>query len=76
MINESPTTTGEIVSSFKGMYGRVARKLKVSPSMVSKVANRERISSEIDAALADELKQIEESLGMLRLTLESRNQPK
>jgi hypothetical protein len=32
-----------VVSSFRGMFARVARKLKVSPSMVSRVAGGHRI---------------------------------
>ena len=76
MINESPTTAGEIVSSIKGMDGRVARRVNVSPSMVSKVANHERISCEIEAALQQELNQIEEALGLFRLRSGSMQLPK
>jgi hypothetical protein len=44
-----------VVSSFRGVYARVARKLKVSPSMVSRVADGHRISPKIQAALREEL---------------------
>jgi hypothetical protein len=40
----------------------VARKLKVSQSEVSKVANRERISPEFDAALQPELIELKKKL--------------
>jgi predicted transcriptional regulator len=59
---ESKTKVSEIISAFRGVYGRVARKLKVSPSMVSRVANGNRTSSEIDAALKEELKALKKKL--------------
>ena len=51
-----------VVSSFRGMFARVARKLKVSPSMVSRVAGGHRISPTIQAALHEELEAIREKL--------------
>jgi hypothetical protein len=51
-----------IVSSFRGMYARVARKLKVSPSMVSRVADGHRISPKIKAALREELNAMKQQL--------------
>ena len=51
-----------VVSSFRGMFARVARKLKVSPSMVSRVAGGHRISPTIQAALHEELEAIKEKL--------------
>jgi hypothetical protein len=51
-----------VVSSFKGMYARVARKLNVSPSMVSRVANGLRSSPKIKAALLKELEAIKQKL--------------
>jgi hypothetical protein len=51
-----------VVSSFRGMFARVARKLKVSPSMVSRVAGGHRISHTIQAALHEELEAIKEKL--------------
>jgi hypothetical protein len=51
-----------VVSSFRGMFARVAHKLKVSPSMVSRVAGGHRISPTIQAALREELQEIKEKL--------------
>ena len=44
---------------YRGLYSRVARKLGVDRSYVSRVARGERKSKEIEAALAQELKKIE-----------------
>lgn len=44
---------------YRGLYSRVARKLGVDRSYVSRVARGERRSSEIEAALKAELKRIE-----------------
>ena len=44
---------------YRGLYSRVARKLGVDRSYVSRVARGERRSKEIEAALAQELKRIE-----------------
>jgi DNA-binding LacI/PurR family transcriptional regulator len=43
-------------------YARVARKLRVSPSMVSRVADGHRITPEIQAALREELEAIKQKL--------------
>jgi transcriptional regulator with XRE-family HTH domain len=51
-----------VVSSFKGMYARVARKLNVSPSMVSRVANGLRSSPKIKKALLAEVDAIKQKL--------------
>jgi Mor family transcriptional regulator len=51
-----------LFSHFKGMYARIARKLKVSPSMVSRVANGHRISQKIKKALLEELEEIKQKL--------------
>jgi hypothetical protein len=51
-----------VVSSFRGVYARVVRKLRVSSSMVSKVADGHRISSKIRAALREELHAIKQKL--------------
>jgi len=61
-MSEESVTTAEIISAFAGVYARVARKLKVSSSLVSKVASGDRISPEIDAALRGELKQLKKKL--------------
>ena len=44
---------------YRGLYSRVARKLGVDRSYVSRVARGERRSEDIEAALATELKRIE-----------------
>jgi hypothetical protein len=52
----------DIISDFRGIYARIARKLKVSASMVSRVADGNRDSTEIEAALDDELKALKVKL--------------
>jgi hypothetical protein len=51
-----------VVSSFKGLFARVARTLDVSPSMVSRVASGHRSSPKIQAALLEELKVVRQKL--------------
>jgi hypothetical protein len=53
---------GNIVSAFAGVYARIASKLKVSPSFVSKVASGSRKSWQIDEALRDELRILKKDL--------------
>jgi hypothetical protein len=59
---EFQNTAGSIISDFTGVYQRIARKLNVSPSMVSKVASGSRRSLDIEAALRDELKGLKKRL--------------
>jgi len=47
-----------LASLIRGLYGRVARQLKVDPSYVSRVARGERQSDAIESALERELKRI------------------
>jgi len=47
-----------LASLIRGLYGRVARQLKVDPSYVSRVARGERQSDEIESSLERELKRI------------------
>jgi len=47
---------------YRGIYGRVARKLGVDASYVSRVARGERYSRKIETALREELDQITNSL--------------
>jgi hypothetical protein len=54
-------TPGKIIAAFAGVYARIASKLKVSPSFVSKVASGSRKSSQIDA-LRDELRILKKDL--------------
>jgi len=44
---------------YRGLYARVARRLGVDRSYVSRVARGERTSPEVEAALAAELRRIE-----------------
>ena len=48
----------DLASLLRGMYGRVARKLHLDPSYVSRVARGERRSDLIKAALRNELNKI------------------
>jgi transcriptional regulator with XRE-family HTH domain len=61
-VDEIPPTPGTIISAFTGVYERIARKLNVSASLVSKVASGSRKSVDIDAELAAELKTLKEKL--------------
>ncbi len=47
-----------LASLIRGLYGRVARQLKVDPSYVSRVARGERQSHVIEASLERELRRI------------------
>jgi hypothetical protein len=50
------------VSLFRGIYNRVAKRLGVDPSYVSRVARGERKSETVEKALADEVRAIREHL--------------
>ncbi len=52
-----------LASLIRGLYGRVARHLKVDPSYVSRVARGERQSEVIEASLERELKRIMNLVG-------------
>jgi hypothetical protein len=52
------TAPTNLASLIRGLYGRVARNLKVDPSYVSRVARGERQSDVIEASLEKELKRI------------------
>jgi transcriptional regulator with XRE-family HTH domain len=58
----SAHTNANLFPYFKGMYARVARKLNVSPSMVSRVANGHRVSPKIKKALLEEIEEIKQQL--------------
>jgi hypothetical protein len=47
-----------LASLIRGLYGRVAKQLKVDPSYVSRVARGERQSDEIEMSLERELRRI------------------
>lgn len=57
-----PTPTN-LASLIRGLYGRVARQLKVDPSYVSRVARGERQSDAIEASLERELRRIMTMVG-------------
>jgi transcriptional regulator with XRE-family HTH domain len=50
------------VSLFRGVYNRVARRLGVDPSYVSRVARGERKSAVVEQALAEEVRLIRDHL--------------
>jgi hypothetical protein len=54
----SHSTPTNLASLIRGLYGRVARQLKVDPSYVSRVARGERQSDAIEASLERELRRI------------------
>ncbi|GAC1439308.1 MAG: hypothetical protein NVSMB58_35930 [Terriglobales bacterium] len=47
---------------YRGLYGRVAKKLAVDPSYVSRVARGERYSQPVESALRNEINQINKKL--------------
>jgi len=51
-----------VAKRFRGIAARVAAKVDVDPSLVSRVINGERKSPEIISALREELKQIRDAL--------------
>ena len=53
----------DLASLIRGMYGRVARKLGLHPSYVSRVARSERRSKAVEDALRRELNEIVGSIG-------------
>jgi transcriptional regulator with XRE-family HTH domain len=50
------------VSLFRGIYNRVAKRLGVDPSYVSRVARGERKSTVVEKALAEEVRVIRDHL--------------
>ncbi len=56
--SEHISTPTNLASLIRGLYGRVAKNLKVDPSYVSRVARGERRSDAIEASLERELKRI------------------
>jgi hypothetical protein len=56
MSTQPQPTASDIISDFRGVYAIIARKLNLSASMVSRVADGSRASTKIDAALHEELK--------------------
>lgn len=62
MAQKSQATVGEMLSDFRGLYSRVARKFNVGASMVSRVADGNRASTKIEAALHEELKALKDKL--------------
>jgi hypothetical protein len=60
MSKPAPTNLASLI---RGLYGRVARHLKVDPSYVSRVARGERQSDVIESSLERELKRIMSMVG-------------
>lgn len=54
-----------LVSVLRGLYARVARKLRVDPSYVSRVARGERNSARVEKAIQRELRNIVQLLGKM-----------
>ena len=63
------TNAFPVLSIFRGLYQRVAAKLGVDPSFVSRVARGERRSPAVLAALREEMSVIREHLNKLDETL-------
>jgi hypothetical protein len=59
---DSNTSSIPSVSLFRGIYNRVAKRLGVDPSYVSRVARGERKSAVVEKALAEEVRLIRDHL--------------
>ncbi len=59
---DSTTNSTPSVSLFRGIYNRVAKRLGVDPSYVSRVARGERKSAVVEKALAEEVRLIRDYL--------------
>ena len=59
---DSTTNSIPSVSLFRGIYNRVAKRLGVDPSYVSRVARGERKSAVVEKALAEEVRIIRDHL--------------
>ena len=57
--NKSPL---RIPGLYRGVYSRVARRVGVDPSYVSRVARGERVSSKVEKALIAELSRVEKAV--------------
>lgn len=51
-----------LAQSFRGLYARVARRVGVDPSYVSRVANGRRRAPDVEKALAEELRKVQRVL--------------
>ena len=65
-ISDTSTSRYDLASLVRGLYGRVARELKLDPSYVSRVARGERRSETVEAALEREMKRIIRLMGSNR----------
>jgi len=72
-VNLNDTTGGPLLahSLFRGVQARVAKRLKVSKSMVSQVAARKKRSRRIEEALLSEARKIERSIRKTRVGKEA-----
>jgi transcriptional regulator with XRE-family HTH domain len=59
---DSNMNSAPSVSLFRGIYNRVAKRLGVDPSYVSRVARGERKSAVVEKALAEEVRVIRDHL--------------
>ena len=55
-------TALRIPGLYRGVYSRVARRVGVDPSYVSRVARGERVSQKIEKALLAELHRVEKAV--------------
>jgi transcriptional regulator with XRE-family HTH domain len=57
---QNPTTKLlKLAALFRGLYSRVAKKLGVDPSYVSRVARGERHNAEVEQALVQEVQRLD-----------------
>jgi hypothetical protein len=81
MYHDNPTTNSNLTglspqTLYRGLYVRVSLKLGVDPSYVSRVARGQRQSPEVEAALAQEIEQINRKLGVARPALKTKGPQK
>ena len=73
--SDNNTIAFPVLAIFRGLYQRVAAKLGVDPSFVSRVARGERKSPAVLAALQDEMRVIREHLNKADEFLLKNEQP-
>src|SRR6202162_1407682 len=73
MYRDNASTNSELSAQqlYRGLYVRIARKLGVDASYVSRVARGDRRSSEVESALRQALAEIDQQLGRNTFTPES-----
>jgi len=81
MVHDNASTNSDLIALsphtlYRGLYARVARRLGVDPSYVSRVARGERRSPEVESALTQEIERIGNKLTSPRRAKSTRESKK